>query len=136
MAVRMLKKQIDAATRFFGELKRRKVIKVMGVYAVVAWIVIQIATNTFPALQLPPWAITLVVVLAILGFPIAVVVAWAFDITPTGIRADRSTHETPPVAAPTPHSSRGPIRSGPALPRPARAGSIAAAPVEDDAALP
>ena len=69
----MIKTQIDATMRFFRELRRRKVIKVAGIYAIVAWILIQIATNTFPALHLPAWAITLVVVLMILGFPIAVV---------------------------------------------------------------
>ena len=81
----MLKAPIDAAKRFFNELRRRKVIKVAGIYAFVAWILIQVATNTFPALHLPAWAITLVVVLVILGFPIAIVLAWALGADAWGI---------------------------------------------------
>src|SRR5687768_6631687 len=120
MAARMLKAPIDAVTRFYKELRRRKVIRVAAVYAVVAWVVIQIATNTFPALQLPAWAITLVVVLAILGFPIAVVMAWALEITPAGLRSDRAAVKEQTAARPS-QPSRMPSRSGPTLPRPARA---------------
>lgn len=69
-----------------GELKRRRVFRVLAVYAVVAFVVLQVADLTFSPLQLPPWALTLVVVLAILGFPVAAVLAWAFEATPEGIR--------------------------------------------------
>lgn len=69
-----------------GELKRRHVFHVAAVYALVAWIVIQVAVATFPNLHLPPWTTTLVVVLAFLGFPIALVLAWAFELTPEGVR--------------------------------------------------
>ena len=68
------------------ELKRRRVFRVGAVYAVVAFIIWQVAEIAFPALQLPEWALTLVVVLTIVGFPVAVVLAWAFDITPEGVK--------------------------------------------------
>ncbi len=72
------------------ELKRRKVFRVAGMYALVAWIIMQIGEVTFPALLLPDWSLTLVIVLLIIGFPIAIILAWAFDITPEGIKRDRS----------------------------------------------
>ena len=75
---------------FFAELKRRNVYKVALAYAAVGWLLIQIATTTFPVLQIPTWAMRLVVVLVLLGFPIALVLAWAYEMTPEGIlRANR-----------------------------------------------
>ena len=71
---------------FFTELKRRNVYKVAVAYAVVGWLLIQIATTTFPVLQIPTWAMRLVVVLVLLGFPIALVLAWAYEMTPEGIQ--------------------------------------------------
>jgi tetratricopeptide (TPR) repeat protein len=71
---------------FFSELKRRRVYRVAVVYAAVAFVIWQAAEIAFPALKLPEWALTLVVVLTLVGFPIAVVLAWAFDITPEGVR--------------------------------------------------
>jgi hypothetical protein len=70
---------------FFAELKRRNVYKVAVAYAVVAWLLIQVATQVFPFFEIPNWAIRLVVLLLILGFPIALILAWAFEITPEGI---------------------------------------------------
>ena len=70
---------------FFRELKRRNVYKVAVAYAVVAWLLIQIAAQTFPFLEIPGWAVRLVIMLALLGFPVAVVIAWAFELTPEGI---------------------------------------------------
>ncbi|UCC84336.1 MAG: hypothetical protein JSW46_05240 [Gemmatimonadota bacterium] len=70
----------------FSELKRRRVYRVAIVYAAVAFVIWQAAEIAFPALNLPDWALTLVVVLTLIGFPIAVVLAWAFDITPEGVR--------------------------------------------------
>ena len=75
--------------KFFVELKRRHVYRVAVAYAIVGWLIIQVATSTFPVLQIPAWALRLVVVLVLLGFPIALVLAWAFELTPEGIR--RST---------------------------------------------
>jgi TolB-like protein/thioredoxin-like negative regulator of GroEL len=72
--------------RFFAEMKRRRVFRVMAVYGVVAFAIIQVADAIFPRLALPDWTITLVVWLALLGFPVAVVLAWALDLTPEGIR--------------------------------------------------
>src|SRR5437762_9389607 len=71
---------------FFDELKRRNVYKVAVVYAVVSWLLIQIATQVFPFFEVPNWAIRLVVLLLIIGFPIALIIAWAFEATPEGIK--------------------------------------------------
>lgn len=77
--------------RFLDELKRRRVFRVAVAYAVVAWLVIQVANDTFPALALPEWTVTLVVACAALGFPVAIVLAWAFDVTAEGVRRTPST---------------------------------------------
>jgi len=81
---------------FFAELKRRNVYKVAVAYAVVAWLLIQIATQVFPFFDIPNWAVRVVVFLLILGFPVALIWAWAFEITPEGIkRADNvDPHES------------------------------------------
>ena len=70
----------------FTEFKRRHVFRVAMVYAVVTWIVVEPAATIFPILGLPKWTVTLIVVLVLLGFPIALVLAWAFEITPEGVR--------------------------------------------------
>jgi TolB-like protein/Tfp pilus assembly protein PilF len=72
--------------KFFGELKRRNVYKVAVAYAVVAWLLIQVATQVFPLFEIPNWAIRLVVLLLIIGFPVALVFAWAFELTPEGLK--------------------------------------------------
>ncbi len=72
--------------RFFAELKRRKVFRVMAVYGVVAFAVLQVADIAFPLLGLPEWTITLVLALTLLGFPVAIVLAWAFEMTPDGVQ--------------------------------------------------
>src|SRR6266481_3678512 len=74
------------ARSFFTELKRRRVYSVAVAYVVVAWLLIQIATQVFPFFGIPNWVVRLVVLLSILGFPIAVVCAWAFEMTPEGIK--------------------------------------------------
>ena len=73
---------------FFAELKRRNVYKVAVAYAVVSWLLIQIATQVFPFFEVPNWAIRLVVLVLVLGFPVALVLSWAFEITPEGIRLE------------------------------------------------
>src|ERR1051325_3402584 len=73
---------------FFAELKRRNVYKVAVAYAVVAWLLIQIATQVFPFFDIPNWAVRLVVLLLILGFPVALILSWAFEITPEGIKRE------------------------------------------------
>jgi TolB-like protein/tetratricopeptide (TPR) repeat protein len=69
----------------FAELKRRNVYKVAVAYAVVGWLLIQVATQVFPFLEIPNWAIRLVIFVTALGFPVALVIAWAFELTPEGI---------------------------------------------------
>src|SRR5436190_23478267 len=73
-------------TEFFGELKRRNVYKVAIAYAVVAWLLIQIATQVFPFFEIPNWAVRLVVLAIVIGFPVALVIAWAFELTPEGLK--------------------------------------------------
>src|SRR5207248_3934061 len=70
----------------FAELKRRNVYKVAGAYAVVGWVIAQIAAQIFPFLEIPSWVVRLVIVLIAIGFPIALVIAWAFEATPEGIK--------------------------------------------------
>src|SRR4026208_2456398 len=72
--------------KFFAELKRRNVYKVAIAYAVIAWLLMQIATQVFPFLEIPNWAIRLVIMPVVIGFPIALVLAWAFELTPEGIK--------------------------------------------------
>src|SRR6266513_340473 len=83
-----------SSRNFFGELRRRNVYKVAVGYAVVGWLLIQVATQVFPFFDIPNWGVRLVVLLIVVGFPIALVIAWAFELTPGGIKrteeADRA----------------------------------------------
>jgi len=88
---------------FFAELKRRNVYKVAVAYAVVSWLLIQIATQVFPFFEIPNWAVRLVVILLILGFPVALVLSWAFEITPEGIKRES---EIAPSESITYHTGR------------------------------
>jgi TolB-like protein/Tfp pilus assembly protein PilF len=71
---------------FFAELKRRNVYRVAIAYGVMAWLLIQIATQVFPFFEIPNWAVRLVVLLLIIGFPVALILAWAFELTPEGLK--------------------------------------------------
>src|SRR5215831_1719896 len=71
---------------FFEEVQRRKVYRVAAAYIIAAGFIIQIGSAVFPAWELPNWAFRLVVVLLLVGFPIALILAWAYDVTPQGIR--------------------------------------------------
>jgi TolB-like protein/lipoprotein NlpI len=71
---------------FFGELKRRNVYKVAIAYAVVGWLLTQVATQVFPFFEIPNWGIRLVVLIIMIGFPIALIIAWAFELTPEGLK--------------------------------------------------
>lgn len=73
---------------FFSELKRRKVFKVGAAYLIVAWLAVQAASIGFPAFDAPPWALRIFILIALLGFPIAVVMAWVFDVTREGVKID------------------------------------------------
>lgn len=75
---------------FVIELKNRKVIRVAVTYILVAFLTLQVGDAAFEALKVPDWAQSLVVVLLLLGFPIALVLAWAYELTPTGIRRERT----------------------------------------------
>jgi TolB-like protein/Tfp pilus assembly protein PilF len=73
---------------FLGEIKRRKIFQVAAVYAVVAWLLIQVADVVLPAFSAPDWILQVVIFLLLLGFPVAVVLSWAFDLTPAGVVRD------------------------------------------------
>jgi len=81
---------------FFAELKRRNVYKVAVAYAIVGWLLVQIATQVFPFLEIPNWIVRLVIVLVAAGFPVALVIAWAFELTPEGIKR---TEDVDPTAS-------------------------------------
>jgi hypothetical protein len=80
---------------FFAEPKRRNVYKVAIAYAVIAWLLVQIATQVFPFVEISNWAIRLVIMLLALGFPIAIVIAWAFELTPEGLKRREDLAERP-----------------------------------------
>lgn len=84
--------------KFWGELRRRKVIRVAVVYAIAAWAAVEVASVVFPSLLLPEWSPRLVVALALIGFPVAVGLAWAFQVTPEGLQKE----QLPGVPAPEP----------------------------------
>src|SRR5881275_2677098 len=73
-------------TKFFAEVKRRNVYKVAIAYGAVAWLLTEVATQVFPFFEIPNWVVRLVVLVIIAGFPIAVVIAWAFELTPEGLK--------------------------------------------------
>src|SRR3954453_4850551 len=87
-----------ASHNFFAELKRRNVYKVAVAYAVVAWLLIQAASILFPTYEAPAWVMKAFVAVVALGFPIALVIAWAFEMTPEGLKRteDVSPNETIP----------------------------------------
>src|SRR5438552_5759192 len=90
---------------FLGELKRRNVYKVAVAYAVVAWLLVQVATQVFPFLEIPNWVVRLVITLVAIGFPIALIVAWAFEATPEGIKRTEVADAMPAAtSAPKKHA--------------------------------
>jgi TolB-like protein len=76
-------------TSFWGELRRRNVFKVLVAYAIVAWLLIEMTATVFPALKLPDWTVTFVTALILISFPIILLGAWAFEVTPDGIKRTR-----------------------------------------------
>ena len=89
---------------FFGELKRRNVYKVAVAYAIVGWLLVQVATQVFPFLEIPNWVVRFVIVLVAAGFPIALVIAWAFEITPQGIERTEVADTMPAAAGQKKHA--------------------------------
>ena len=79
---------------FFHELKRRNVFKVAIAYAIAAWILIEITATTFPILKLPDWSVTLVTVLVLIAFPLTLIFAWAFELTPEGLKKEKDVHRS------------------------------------------
>src|SRR5437899_12591104 len=76
-------------------MKRRNVYKVAIAYGVVAWLLMQVASQIFPFFEIPNWAVRLVVLLLIIGFPLALILAWAFELTSEGIKRTESADELP-----------------------------------------
>jgi len=91
IAVREPSKFLFMSGGFFEELQRRKVYRVAAAYIIAAGFIIQMGSAIFPAWELPNWTFRLVVVLLLIGFPIALILAWAFDVTPEGIQATKGT---------------------------------------------
>ena len=73
-------------SQFWQELKRRKVIKVIAMYAATAFIIMEAAEIMLPRLGLPDWTVTFIIILLIVGFPIVIILSWIFDVTPEGIK--------------------------------------------------
>jgi TolB-like protein/Flp pilus assembly protein TadD len=110
------------AKKFFTELKRRKVYRVAVAYGILAWLLIQIATQVFPFFDVPTWAVRLVIVALVLGFPVALLLSWLFDLTPSGIKRTDDIEEAQPSAPVA-------IAKSPAPPPPEK--SIAVLPFEN-----
>src|SRR5256714_5548615 len=89
---------------FFGELHRRNIFRVAVAYAIVGWLIIRIATQLFPVLEIPDWCVRLVVILLLLGFPVAMILAWAYELTPEGLK--RTEDLVPTEAARRPVTQR------------------------------
>src|SRR5438034_11143055 len=89
---------------FFGELKRRNVYKVAVAYAVVGWLIAQIATQIFPFLEMPNCVGRLIIVLIAIGFAIALDIAWAFEATPVGIKRTEVADTMPAVTGQKDHA--------------------------------
>ena len=111
----------------FGEIKRRKVVQVGAVYAVAAWLIVQVAVSIEEPLDLPGWVDTLVIVLVILGFPLALILSWIFDVTPAGIvrtepAADDATDDS---------SAAGNVQTAVDSPRRILPNSVAVLPLEN-----
>ena len=87
--------------KFFDELKRRNIFRVATAYAIAGWLIIQICTATFPYLNLPDWLITAVIIFVAIGFPIAIIFAWAFEITPEGIKKSREVQKDESITSQT-----------------------------------
>jgi TolB-like protein/Tfp pilus assembly protein PilF len=96
--------EVSEKPSFFAELKRRNVYKVAVAYAVVGWLIAQIATQIFPFLEIPNWIVRLVIVLIAIGFPIALVIAWAFEATPEGIKRTEVADAMPATAGNKKHA--------------------------------
>ncbi|PYL19656.1 MAG: hypothetical protein DME30_00175 [Verrucomicrobia bacterium] len=91
-------------TKFFGELKRRNVYKVAVAYAVAGWALAQGIAQVFPVFGIPNWAIQMIVLTIVIGFPIALVIAWTFELTPEGIKRTETADLMPPTTGQKKHA--------------------------------
>jgi TolB-like protein/Flp pilus assembly protein TadD len=99
-----------AHQRLFAELKRRRVFRVMAVYGVVGFVVLQVVDLALPALLLPDWTYRLIALILLIGFPVAIVLTWAFELTPEGVQRTRSaTAEEIEATVAAPAGRRWPI---------------------------
>ena len=105
----------------WAELKRRRVVRVVVLYAIAGWIVIEVTSTVSPNLNLPDWTVKLVTILIVLGFVIAIMLAWAFDIGPGGVHRTASTDDAgadprqDPYASAASVAAKGKIRASPAV---------------------
>jgi hypothetical protein len=84
----------ESSPGLFAELKRRSVFRVGIAYVIVAWLLLQVGEITFGFLEIPNWAGKLLIVLLVLGLPVALILAWAFELTPEGVKRDRDVERT------------------------------------------
>lgn len=116
MRLRRLEEALPKSlTRFIEELRRRRVFKAALLYAITAWVIVEVAATTFPLLQLPNWTPTLILVIAILGFPLMLIMSWVYDATPHGLVETERPAELP-VAATAPATTPVEARSIAVLP--------------------
>src|SRR5439155_387442 len=96
---------------FFTELKRRNVYKIAIGYGVVAWLLLQAASILFPTFEAPPWTMKVFVAVTALGFPIALIIAWAFELTPEGLKRTELADELPKKSPGNRAGTKGRARS-------------------------
>ncbi|HKI44303.1 MAG TPA: hypothetical protein VKA08_03110 [Balneolales bacterium] len=87
--------------KLITELKRRNVFKVAMAYSIAGWLIIQVATSVFPAFKFPAWTTQFVIILVLIGFPIAIILAWAFEMTPDGVKRTEDVPEEKSVTVKT-----------------------------------
>ena len=125
----------SAPLGFIAELRRRRVIRVAVVYAIAGWVVIEVASTMLPGLNLPPWTVTLVIALVVLGFPIIFLMGWMFDLGPSGVvRTPAAGIAAPAVADTTllPASGDAPPLRAPPMSKPLPPRVARSLPVEDE----
>ena len=91
----------NGSMSFFAELRRRNVFRVVVAYIIVSWLLLQVADTLVPALHLPEWFNSGIALLLILGFPIAIIFAWAFEMTPEGVKREREVDRSQSITSQT-----------------------------------
>ena len=85
--------------RFLSELKRRNVLRVAAFYAAAGWLLVQIATQVLPVFDAPTWAMRVVVVAVVLGFPFALVFSWFYELTPEGLKRENEIDRSQSISS-------------------------------------